>query len=29
MKEAFVDGTPSAFQATMKEGLKKYGLLND
>ncbi|MFX1497366.1 MAG: U32 family peptidase [Promethearchaeota archaeon] len=29
MIEAFMEGTPSTFQATMREGLKKYGLLND
>ncbi|MFX1374171.1 MAG: U32 family peptidase [Promethearchaeota archaeon] len=27
--EAFIEGTPGPFQADMKEGLKKYGLLNE
>ncbi|MFX1497367.1 MAG: U32 family peptidase [Promethearchaeota archaeon] len=27
--EAFIEGTPNAFQTSMKEGLKKYGLLNN
>ena len=29
MIEAFIEGTPVTFQANMKEGLKKYGLLNN
>jgi collagenase-like PrtC family protease len=29
MVEAFLEGTPSAFQASMRESLTKYGLLND
>ena len=27
--EAFIEGTPGPFQAEMREGLKKFGLLND
>ena len=27
--EAFIEGTPGPFQADMREGLKKYGLLNE
>jgi len=27
--EAFIEGTPGPFQAEMREGLKKYGLLNN
>jgi hypothetical protein len=27
--EAFIEGTPGPFQAEMREGLKKYRLLND
>ena len=27
--EAFIEGTRGPFQADMKEGLKKYGLLNE
>jgi len=26
---AFIAGTPGAFQADMREGLKKYGLLDE
>jgi hypothetical protein len=26
--EAFIEGTPTPFQADMREGLKRYGLLN-
>jgi hypothetical protein len=26
--EAFIEGTPRPFQADMREGLKRYGLLN-
>ena len=29
MVEAFLEGTPGPFQPTMKEGLKKYGLLKE
>ena len=27
--EAFIEGTPEPFQPDMREGLKKYGLIND
>ncbi|MFX0186367.1 MAG: hypothetical protein ACFE8A_01385 [Candidatus Hodarchaeota archaeon] len=26
--KAFIEGTPTPFQADMREGLKRYGLLN-
>ncbi|MFX1453718.1 MAG: hypothetical protein ACFFCM_23005, partial [Promethearchaeota archaeon] len=29
MIEAFMEGTPGPFQAEMKEGLKKFGLLKE